>query len=224
MANTLRPNPVLENQRPRPTGSLIVAIRSDVDYRDAVRVLEQRTQAPVNSSTLSAANLSGLSQNAPVVFIEDLHVAFIPRHIRERSSTLMQTLNAEDMFVEVRPEFYLFKQQEFTDTAASTWGVAATRAIDSPYTGKGIKLCILDTGIDRDHPDFIQRDIVDKSFIKDEDIDGLRGTGRIAPEPHAVIPQNPTSSAMEWRPARAFMSARFSTIADLVPKAISSAV
>lgn len=177
MANETRSNPVLENQRPRPTGSLIVAFRDDVDSKDAVFSLERQTEAGVVANTLSEANLSGLATAATVIFLEDINVAFIPQHVNARSSTMMQTLAADEKVVEIRPEFYLFKQQEFVDTNTSTWGVAATHALDSPFTGKGIKICILDTGIDKNHPDFINRTIVDRSFVPDEDIDDLQGHG-----------------------------------------------
>jgi len=160
MSDPLRPNPVLENQRPRPTGSLIAVLAPNGDPADAIRLIEKQTGTGVASTSLSSTALPRHMDNAPAIFVEELNVAFIPRHIREHSKTLTQTLMADEMFVEVRPEFYLFKQQEFTDTNTSTWGVAATRALDSPYTGKGIKVCILDTGIDSDHPDFAARDIV----------------------------------------------------------------
>ncbi|WP_275787331.1 S8 family peptidase [Pararhizobium gei] len=177
MANEILPNPVLENQRPRPTGSLIVAFRDDVERKDAVRSLEKQTDSDIVASTLSTANLSGLATAQSVIFIEDLHVAFIPQPVNARNSTMMQTLAADETVVEIRPEFYLFKQQEFVDTNASSWGVAATHALDSPFTGKGIKICILDTGIDRNHPDFINRSIIDKSFVANENIEDLQGHG-----------------------------------------------
>lgn len=177
MTDAPRTSPILENQRPRPTGSLIVAIRRDVDARDAVLSLQKQTQTPVVMTSLAEAHLSGLAADAPITFLEDLNVAFIPRQVRATNSTMMQTLSADETVVEVRPEFYLFKQQEFTDTTESTWGVAATRALESPYTGKNIKICILDTGIDRNHPDFVNRAIVDKSFVEDEDTDDVQGHG-----------------------------------------------
>lgn len=53
----------------------------------------------------------------------------------------------------------------FSDTAALTWGLQATKAATSKFSGKDIKVAVLDTGLDLKHPDFSGRSIVSKSFI-----------------------------------------------------------
>jgi subtilisin family serine protease len=53
----------------------------------------------------------------------------------------------------------------FGDTAALTWGLQATKAATSRFSGKGIKIAVLDTGLDLKHPDYSGRSIVSKSFI-----------------------------------------------------------
>jgi subtilisin family serine protease len=53
----------------------------------------------------------------------------------------------------------------FADTPTLTWGLQATKAGASAFTGAGIKVAILDTGLERNHPDFIGRTIVGRSFI-----------------------------------------------------------
>lgn len=47
----------------------------------------------------------------------------------------------------------------------ATWGLLATKVDQSSKTGSGIKVAILDTGLDLDHPDFKGRSITSKSFI-----------------------------------------------------------
>ncbi|MCE3076975.1 S8 family peptidase [Chryseobacterium gwangjuense] len=49
------------------------------------------------------------------------------------------------------------------------WGLKALGLGNSLYTGKGIDICILDTGLDLSHPDFSGREIEGKSFIAGED-------------------------------------------------------
>ena len=41
-----------------------------------------------------------------------------------------------------------------TAAAGVSWGIEAVGATQSPFTGSGIKVAVLDTGIDADHPAF----------------------------------------------------------------------
>ena len=67
--------------------------------------------------------------------------------------------------------------ETFQDSAARTWGLAATRAIAATGTGRGVKLAVLDTGIDLGHPDFASRDIVSESFIPGQSVQDDNGHG-----------------------------------------------
>ncbi len=51
---------------------------------------------------------------------------------------------------------------------AATWGLRATRVPGSAFTGRGIRVAILDTGLDLGHPDFAGRRILAQSFIPGE--------------------------------------------------------
>lgn len=46
----------------------------------------------------------------------------------------------------------------------SNWGVAAIGADVSPYSGAGVTVAVLDTGIDRKHPAFSGMELVEKDF------------------------------------------------------------
>ncbi|MGY1695208.1 S8 family serine peptidase [Geodermatophilus sp. SYSU D00814] len=54
----------------------------------------------------------------------------------------------------------------FEDTAAATWGVQAVQATTSPFTGRGIRVAVLDTGLDLAHPDFAGRQVTAESFVE----------------------------------------------------------
>ena len=58
-----------------------------------------------------------------------------------------------------------------------TWGLRAVRADVSTVTGAGVRVCVLDTGFDIDHPDFADRMIVAKSFVDGEDTTDVHGHG-----------------------------------------------
>ncbi|CAM3662490.1 S8 family serine peptidase [Castellaniella denitrificans] len=59
----------------------------------------------------------------------------------------------------------------------STWGVRAVGADASPQTGKGIRIAVLDTGLDLSHPDFAGRAIVSRSFVEGQAVQDGNGHG-----------------------------------------------
>jgi subtilisin family serine protease len=52
--------------------------------------------------------------------------------------------------------------------AALTWGLSAIKVGETQLSGAGIKIAILDTGMDIAHPDFAQRKIITKNFVGDQ--------------------------------------------------------
>jgi subtilisin len=65
----------------------------------------------------------------------------------------------------------------FRDTSTATWGLQATRAIHSRFTGSGIRVAVLDTGLSTGHPDFRVGPARVRSFISGEDGNDLNGHG-----------------------------------------------
>ena len=59
----------------------------------------------------------------------------------------------------------------------ATWGLLATNAAISAYSGKGVKIAVLDTGFDATHPDFTGRNITRASFVPGESPDDGHGHG-----------------------------------------------
>ena len=70
-------------------------------------------------------------------------------------------------------ELVLTKQND----ANNTWGIHVTQVPTSRYTGKGIRLAILDTGLKLSHPDFAGRIVQSSSFIGGETEDEQNGHG-----------------------------------------------
>ena len=59
----------------------------------------------------------------------------------------------------------------------TTWGLQATKVITSRFSGRGIKVAVLDTGFDLTHPDFIGRKLISKSFIENQEVQDAHGHG-----------------------------------------------
>lgn len=65
----------------------------------------------------------------------------------------------------------------YSDTDRITWGLQAIGVDRTPYTGKGIKAAILDTGLDFHHPDFKGRAVTSRSFVPDGSVQDVQGHG-----------------------------------------------
>lgn len=65
----------------------------------------------------------------------------------------------------------------FQDTATHTWGLAATGVDKSSLSGQGVRVAVLDTGLDLKHPDFLSRTIIHQSFIPGQDVQDGNGHG-----------------------------------------------
>jgi subtilisin len=66
-------------------------------------------------------------------------------------------------------------QDQYVDTEQCSWGITATRVMESSFTGKGINIAVLDTGLFKEHADLSGRKIKTKTFVaesKSGDADG----------------------------------------------------
>ena len=66
--------------------------------------------------------------------------------------------------------------ETFLDTD-TTWGLKATGVVGTTFTGKGVRIAVLDTGFDAGHPDFVGRMVTRASFISGETADYGHGHG-----------------------------------------------
>ncbi len=65
----------------------------------------------------------------------------------------------------------------YRDTSQFAWGLQATKVNTSRSTGRGVKLAVLDTGIDLRHSDFRGRKIIGQSFIPRQSVQDGQGHG-----------------------------------------------
>jgi subtilisin family serine protease len=118
---------------------------------------------------LPAGHLNEGLERADGIIFERLKIALV----NERNAASLQQLQAlrNTPFLSSEPERYIYaragarRELPFKDTAAATWGIQAVNARKSKFTGKDVKLAILDTGFDFTHPDFMGRVIHRKSFV-----------------------------------------------------------
>jgi subtilisin len=58
-----------------------------------------------------------------------------------------------------------------------TWGLQVTKAAVSRFSGKNIRVAVLDTGLDLGHPDFVGRPISSRSFVAGQAVQDGHGHG-----------------------------------------------
>ncbi len=91
------------------------------------------------------------------------------RGYRDAVTTLVDRL--------VSPDQAAANQAMAIDESQTTWGLQATKVINSRFSGQAIKVAVLDTGFDLQHPDFLGRKITAQSFIAGEDAQDMNGHG-----------------------------------------------
>ncbi len=65
----------------------------------------------------------------------------------------------------------------FEDTDEFTWGLQAIGIQQAGSTGQGVRVAVLDTGMDLEHPDFAGRSVTSKSFVSGESAQDGHGHG-----------------------------------------------
>lgn len=166
---------------PQPTGRRLIKFREGVHSAEAAETLRRVTGQPVVSAAefgSLGASLRSASASDSILLLDRFSIAAIGGG-NERASALANALQAEDIVEDTRPEFWMFAVEAppWQDDAAGAWGLSATRVAQSQYTGAGIKIAVLDTGLDLGHLDFAGRQIVTESFVPGETVDDVQGHG-----------------------------------------------
>jgi subtilisin len=162
-------NPLMDALRPQPTGGLIVTFRAGMDHAAQMECLHDCIGASGRGFSTATEDMADIDAATTAVLLDDSGIAVV--FDSEETPSLRERLAASDRISEVRPEFWMFALDQFQDTATATWGLQATGVMDSTLTGAGIRLCILDTGIDVQHPDFLTRAITQRSFVPGEGVE-----------------------------------------------------
>ena len=122
---------------------------------------------------------------------DELGVAVVDHPEPGVSANIASVLGQREEFEDHFPEFYVFADQIQSQgyvNAADTWGRTATGASSSAYTGAGVRVAVLDTGIDKTHPEVWPKVANSVSFVPGEGVQdghghGTHCAGTIAGEP-----------------------------------------
>lgn len=171
----------LDLQRPIATGGTIVVFRDDAKPDRESAVLTDLGFSPLLATT--SDEIADIAAQPPtpddVMVLPDLGIAVISPEDGATPSSRAVSLMSNDSVQAVLPEFYVFAdlRPPYRDNRARTWGVEATGALHSRFTGRGIRVAILDTGLDLNHPDFAGRAVAHQSFVPGQAVQDLQGHG-----------------------------------------------
>ena len=144
--------------------------------------------ALVGGDALQQHGMSALGKvtaDSPIEIIEPEYFAFSENSEYLRGFLRAASTIARDLGVELDEG----EENLEEDALRPTWGLNRCKVPQSSWSGAGIKVAVLDTGMDLGHPDFEGRELVTRSFVGEpvQDING-HGTHCIGT---ACGPQSP---------------------------------
>lgn len=138
----------------------------------------------VHSGEIATQTGDGLTRMPGGVLWADLGVAVVTA-ATDQINALRGSLVSRGPIAMIEPDrmVYAISTPAFHPTSADaeeatfTWGLRAINAPARAATGAGVRIAVLDTGIDIDHPDFADREVVASSFVDNEDATDGHGHG-----------------------------------------------
>lgn len=164
-------------------GSVITS--QDFEKNDAI-YLEQLGVAVLNANPQQVRSLSGpgIQESAYLIEPERIVHAFgdnedYLRGFKDAVDTLARRFLTDENGQDEREDA---SENGFdAQVSGATWGLTQTNIVHSvlfrEYSGKGIKVAVLDTGFDLQHPDFAGRNVVTASFITGQTVQDGHGHG-----------------------------------------------
>jgi subtilisin len=174
------------------SGRYLVLLRHDA-IGEGTKALSEHAQLSIAEHTEASSlqtESASLGQHCAIIF-DRIGVALV--YCAADKQTLLSELltTANNSILAVEPERTVYaiathqrdhssspvRSPKVFDESTSTWGIQAVGADKSGYTGKGVRLAVLDTGLDLEHPDFAGRKIVAASFVAGETAHDGNGHG-----------------------------------------------
>lgn len=169
------------------TGRYLILLGQD-DLEASIRHLSSLAQITIRQRSSTSAD--ALDDSCALVF-DRIGVAFIRCTEQERSRIAAAAGGNTILAVEPERTVYAIagashhkravkamkRAAPGGSTDTTTWGIRAVGAEASRQTGKGIRIAILDTGLDLTHPDFAGRAIESRSFVSGQPVQDGNGHG-----------------------------------------------
>lgn len=113
---------------------------------------------------------------APVVEVSEMERRDIPALTRSADVVAVAPIMPMRLIAPVEKQEAAGNGAQPAAATEIAWGVKAVKADTSPFTGDGVTVAVLDTGIDASHPAFAGVELVTRNFTNEADTD-LDGHG-----------------------------------------------
>ena len=164
-------------ERPRFTGRYFAVLRET----PAPGTLQKLFEAHAGLRLASTRDFVGSGTAAERDQIDGLYYEHLGLVLVDGEKKQLQMLTESAGQVILQPERFIYspmpKEVTKANVPAAAWGIQAIGATASGYTGKGVRVGIIDTGLDRNHPDFVGRTVVTQSFVRTETAQDVTGHG-----------------------------------------------
>ncbi|GAB3689054.1 S8 family serine peptidase [Saccharopolyspora tripterygii] len=160
------------------TGRFLVLLEDDstiIGTRELTRLTGIRC---ANTADAAGAGPGELFSSAGGIVLHQLGVALIDAD-EEQFANLTRAAGETGPIAGIEAERRVFAIGQPAPPADGefTWGLQAVRADAATATGAGVRVAVLDTGLDEQHPDFAGRDIVTGAFVEGQSAHDGHGHG-----------------------------------------------
>jgi subtilisin len=159
------------------TGRQIITFNGDAKAADMVSAL--RDLGPMAAASDwggSDVDMDQIGDAVTLLFEQTGTAILTPAGMPVGTASTEAMVEATPAIRSIEPELFAFPSAAAAAPYV-TWGLLATNVLNSTYSGQGIKVAVLDTGMDLQHPDFAGRMITSSSFIPGQQVQDLHGHG-----------------------------------------------
>ncbi|MCK5400785.1 MAG: S8 family serine peptidase [Flavobacteriaceae bacterium] len=153
-----------------------IVFNEDVSYDDIIESLNAIGKTKYYNTLSEDIFSNDLDFHEAIIF-EEIKVALIAKEKNQKTNVSIRNIS----FEVIKEKEIVPEESTQSISRTSDWGIVKTNVNNSTYTGSGVKVAILDTGFDCDHPDYKNRNISRISFISNSNQDdnghGMHCTG-----------------------------------------------
>lgn len=166
------------------TGRYLVLLENDAVAAGAREMAKVAGLRMASTADSAGASVASMFTEADGLILHELGVAVVTA-AEDQASRLAVAATESGPIATLEPERVVHaitaeapaEPVVSADESLFTWGLQAVRASTCATDATGVRVAVLDTGFDVQHPDFAGRNVTTASFIQGEDVQDGHGHG-----------------------------------------------